>query len=1121
MKAPPIQVGLFCFNFTTSNLEPMSGLTIYKASAGSGKTYKLTGEYLLLLFRNPGLYRNILAVTFTNKATGEMKHRILYELNRLARGEDSGYDAMLQEHLGMDQSRISRQASDILHRILHDYSRFSVSTIDRFFQRVLRTFAREIGLQSGYTLELDEEEILNYVIDDLLLATEEDHQLRQWLVEFAGTRMEEGKSWNFRREIMALARQLTREDVKDLDLPGNDTPEKRKKLADYVARLKAEKARFENQIHSFGKQAVDLIEQNGLGISDFHRGSSGVARYFYYLKEQRMDKLEPNNFVHQVMDNPEKWASPGAKKATRDLAVSLARDKLYDWLHESLDYIHQHQAQYLTVQEILKHIYVLGLLDDIQQRVKNYCKEKNIFLISDAGELLRRIVGNNEAPFIYEKTGSIYHHFMIDEFQDTSRFQWENFRPLVHNSLAQSNFNLVVGDVKQSIYRWRNGDWKILQDEVYREFSRSARTVALDYNWRSREQIVAFNNTIFHYAPGILQQQFNEEISEKGLDNPYAEKLVEAYQDVRQKLPRAHEGGLVVNRFYTHRHGQQRDAREQILGRLIEDIEWMQDQGYALSDMAVMVRRNSEGQKIADALTEKQKQADPQSPYRYDFISNDSLYVMRAESVQLLCALFRHLVVPDDPVNQAFIKETWSRTFREKAPQGGNMHRLFKHDVQSLADYLPKEFVAHQQELRKMPLYELTERLIHIFSVHELHGEIPYIQAFQELVLDFSRRYASDLNSFLQWWEANAHKKTLQLPENYDAIRITTIHKAKGLEFKVVLMPFCNWELSASGSGNKKNYLWCKPEQAPLNKVSVVPVEYSKKLAGTLFFEAYYREQFHQLVDSLNMLYVAFTRAEEVLVSYAPLQEKSDGTLNYLARGPAHTGELLHFIYEQQEHLPKPEAAGAPFIQSLKEYWDPGSMVFFRGEFPSGEEQQAADEEALVQKDYPVYSLKPPLHLKYEHGAFFSGDTDLFRGTIDYGRVMHQVFENIHTLEDIDSALEKVYLEGKISSSERKHLREEILQIIRQNQAQDWFSGKWQVYTEKDMLLPNGRIYRPDRVMFKDGSTVVVDYKFGEKIHEAYRKKMNHYLRELKNMGYERPVGYIWYINQKQMIRVT
>ena len=1098
----------------------MAGLKIYKASAGSGKTFALTQQYLLMLFRNPSLYRHILAVTFTNKATAEMKHRILDELNILANGRDSKHMPAIKANLNFKDHEIQKRAFNILKNILHDYSRFSVSTIDRFFQRVIRTFARELGLQSGYTLETDEKEILNYVIDDLLLATEKDDQLRRWLVDFARTRMMEEKSWNFREEITSLAGELMKEEVKDLQVSKISDKDK---LNEYLNLLDKEQKRFENTLKGYGRQAVDIIEQSGLNVDHFNRKSSGVARYFYYLKETRRDKLTPNNYVLNVLNEPEKWPSGKVKKEDKQLIISLARNQLNPILREAVDYCNNNYERYQSVREIQRNVYVLGILGDIQNRLYKYCREKNLFLISDAADLLRDIISGNDAPFIYEKTGSIYHHFMIDEFQDTSRFQWENFKPLFRNSLSQNWFNLMVGDVKQSIYRWRNGDWKILEDEVPAEFSHfSVEQEELIYNRRSLHNIIAYNNTVFHFARYVLQNQFDADIESHQGENPWEGKLLNAYKDVMQKLPEQREGGYVVNRFYRHLHNQEQEERENIKEQLIRDIELLQDQHYNLSDIAIIVRKNSEGQEIADALMKYRNSSRASSKYRYDVISNDSLYVGRAESVKFILSVFYYMVKPDDAINRAFIKETYYSTIlkRDYGPQ--SWHSLFREVEEEFMEHLPDQFANNLSELKRMSLYELTERLISIFSINDIEGEVPYIQAFQEIILDFSGRYASDLNTFLEWWNENGWKQKLQLPEDYDAIRITTIHKVKGLEFKAVLIPFCNWELDTTSSGTKKSYLWCRPDDQDLGKIGVVPVNYSGRLADTLFRDDYYFEKFHNYVDNLNLLYVALTRSEEVLLTYVPIKVKKDGTLNYTVsdKGLITIGEVIYYIYSNYESMPFSDTGEYPFINDLKTYWDEDYGILEWGRLPEGLQPSAEEDHLLRQQEYPVYATKPNLYLNYEHSEFFSDQTDLFQGSVDYGKLMHQVFANIHTKKDINDALEQVHLEGKITEREKTELHNKIEYLVNHRQVKDWFNGGWKIYTEREILLPSGRTYRPDRVMMKNGETVVVDYKFGEKQDRNYRKQLGYYLKEIRNMGYDNPVGYIWYVNQNTLTKV-
>ncbi len=1100
----------------------MPGLTIYKASAGSGKTFKLTQQYLLNLFKNPGAYRNILAVTFTNKATGEMKHRIIDELYKLSVGENSNHRDYLKELLKIDENQVETRAKKILHSILHDYSRFSVSTIDHFFQKVLRSFTREIGLQSGYTLELDQDEILNYAIDELLLETEENEQLKKWLLDLATSKIFEGKSWNFRNDVYTLAKELSKEQVKSLSLELNKKLKDKDVLKDYVQMLEKEINSFENYLKKLGEKATDAIEKNGLVRKDFFHGDRGVANYFYQLKNK--SKFNPNSYCYKVAENFDKWPASGADEETRQKVLTLASDELNEILQDAVHFYEQNEYRYHSVKKIHQNIYVLGILLDIQKHITEYCREHNLFLISDAADLLRKIIGQNDAPFIYEKTGGIYQHFMIDEFQDTSRFQWSNFKPLISNSLAQNGSNLIVGDVKQSIYRWRNSDWKILSDEVVHDFPHhSPKIENLDYNYRSRKNIIAFNNTLFSETPGILQNQFDGNINEAGIENFYNEKLKNAYADVMQQLPTQNEGGYIYNRFIPYISGEKQEMTEQVTNKVIQDIEYLQELGYEPRDIAVIVRYNKEGQQIANAILEHKNSGEAKSDCSYEVISNDSLYVHYAESVRFILALFRYFIDPTDKINTAFIKETYYRTILDKSFDSKTLHSLFNEKTEeSESGFFPEAFINYYNELKKMPLYELTERLIHIFEINRLKQEIPYIQAFQNLAHDFSRRYVADLNTFLDWWEKNGSRERLQLPEEHQAIQIITIHKAKGLEFKAVILPFCNWSLDAASSGYKQNFLWAEPEEESLSALKAVPVNYKKDLASTIFAADYYKELFHNYVDNLNLLYVANTRAEEVLISYLPILLNKKGGLNYADKGGElkNVADLLHYTYSNSTML-SIDSMDKPVLDDLASFWNDQEMVFSYGKTESLREEEPEKLSTIKLENYPVYQDKPPLMMRYEHNEFFNETPDLFQNRIDYGKLMHSIFQRIITEADLVPVLENLYQQGKIDREERESLEMEIREILTEDKAKELFDGDWIVYTERDILLPSGKIYRPDRIMMKEDRTLVLDYKFGEKKTKKHEDKMKTYLRQIEKMGYNNPEGLVWYVNQKDFVNVT
>jgi ATP-dependent exoDNAse (exonuclease V) beta subunit len=1099
----------------------MSNLSIYKASAGSGKTFKLTEQYLFMLFANPSRYKNILAVTFTNKATGEMKDRIIKELNSLAVGQSSKYFQSIKTAFRLTDRQIHSTAEKALHFILHDYSRFSVNTIDHFFQRVIRTFAREMGLQSGYTLETDNTEILNYVVDQLLLATEEDAQLKNWLVDFAYTRMQEGKSWNFRDSIMALADELSKEHVKDLSLELTENVKDKDKLGEYIKFLKQEINAFENKLAAIGKKGTGLIESNQLSRKDFFQKKRGPANYFYQLASK--SKFEPNSYCYQVLDNTDKWPASSASQSAKQQITGLTY-KLSSILKEAIDFYEENYPRYKSVREIYSNVYVLGILVDIQKRMDEYCREKNLFLISDASDLLRKIIDKNDTPFIYEKTGNVFNHFLIDEFQDTSRFQWENFTPLISNSLAENGNNLLVGDVKQSIYRWRNSDWKILSDEVTTGFASYEPDVRhLDYNYRSSENIIAYNNTIFSYAPIALQNQFNGNIGHSNLSNPWQAKLIEAYDDVKQGVPFEKEGGYVYAEFLPYHNNEKKDSRDRIKQKVIHDVEKLQDKGFEPADIAIIVRKNNEGQEIANALLEYKNTSNSSSEYKYDVISNDSLFVANAESVKFILATFRYFTTPEDPINKAFLLETYQKHILRKEIGDSELHQLFESpSEQTVYDFLPDLFRERESELKKMPLYEMTEQLIYIFGIDALKGEVSYLEAFQSMVLNFSRRYAADLNTFLDWWEEKGYKEKLQVPEDYNAIRIVTIHKSKGLEFKAVILPFCDWEIDESSSGLKKNYLWPSPNEKGLDQLQYVPVNYKKDLAQTIFAEDYYTEQFHNYVDNLNLLYVADTRAEEVLISYVPIAEDKDGELYYKKKnGVSSVGELLHFLFENHKKLAGQPSDNKPFINELDKYWDNQQLVFEWGELKRISEKETFPESHLVLENYPVYEKIPQLKLNYNHKEYFNDEPDLFEGTVDQGKLMHQVFEYIHKKEDVASAVEKVYLEGKINRSEKEAMKKRIQSLVENERVSRFFDDGWKVLSEREILLPTGKRERPDRVMINERETIVMDYKFGEKKQHKYKDRVKEYLKHIKQMGYPEPKGIIWYVNQMDFVNVS
>lgn len=581
-------------------------LTVYRASAGAGKTHKLTGEYLTLLFTGPGAFRRILAVTFTNKATDEMKTRIVDELYNLASGRKSDYVELLKSAYSLTEIQVRKQAAQILIDILHDYSAFNISTIDRFFQQTMRAFTREIGLQGGYGIEMDQELVLTTAIDNLLsdLEKPESKDLLGWLLRFAEDKIESGGEWNLRKDIMALSREVFKESYKAFsEAVGRDIEDK-KALEDYKNELYGIIRSVEATAKELGERGLAILNKYGLKVTDFKGGSRSPLTLLDRLVQGEMK--EPSATFIGLADNLDGCFTKTVSLGTRQIIGCAFEDGLNDCIKGIIS-LFGNLTAYNTAREIVRYYYTLGILTDVSRQIAAYREEKNVMLIADTTELLSKVIEGSDAPFIYEKTGTHVDHYMIDEFQDTSGMQWNNFRPLIEESLAHSRDNLIVGDVKQSIYRFRNSDWKLLDEQVQADFSPEVvHEETLKDNWRSCRNIVEFNNALFTTLPGVLQAVYNEALSVSSLSEEqraaFFTKIMSAYDKSFQQVPPPfmQKDGHVRIEFLSG--DNEKDWKEEALGRLPGVLEKLQDNGYALKDIAILVRTNQEGAQVADTL---------------------------------------------------------------------------------------------------------------------------------------------------------------------------------------------------------------------------------------------------------------------------------------------------------------------------------------------------------------------------------------------------------------------------------------------------------------------------------------------------------------------------------------
>jgi ATP-dependent exoDNAse (exonuclease V) beta subunit len=1057
-------------------------LTIYSASAGSGKTYKLTSIYLAHLFRSRYSYRKILAVTFTNKATAEMKSRILDHLHKLAVGENSDYLPGLVKSTGKTEEWIRNESKEILNSILHDFSRFSVSTIDSFFQKVLRAFAREVGLHSGFSIELDHTTILSTAVDEMIASATVDTQLKNWLITYAKSNIEEEKSWNLKDTIISLAEELFKEKYKILSFEERSKLEDKKFLLEYIKKIRLISHSFEKELIAFGKRASEIISEFELTDDLFYRKGQGIPSFVRSMVSGTIKG--PNSYVREIASEPPRW-STGNPAPQLGTAIGKGLDAI---LLDAIIFYDKNIVAYNSAVSVLSNIYALGILSDVLHNVHLITTSENSFLLSDAGELLNLITREDQSPFIYEKVGNRYENFMIDEFQDTSIIQWNNFKPLIENSMAEGNDNLVVGDVKQSIYRWRNSDWRILGKVLVnmvdndRIFSNPLTT-----NWRSRSNIIKFNNSLFTIIPDQLDKALSDE--------QLTESFKRIYSEAIQEDPCKKDGGFVRLEFVANNNEQ--IWQEIVLDRLPVIIESIQDKGYKASDIGIIVRDGKEGGLVLNALVNySNKYPEKIDKYNFNAVSNDSLLLSNSPVIIFIVSVITVVNDPHDYISRAIMLRFFLMSTGDEEAE--NVSLQSDKLIEGSRAYFPDGYEDFLERIRQMPLFEATESIIKFFRLGDYSWNVPFLNTFQDYILNFTGSKNADIQTFLDWWEESGKKKSVVLPGNQDAIRILTIHKSKGLEFKVVILPFLSWNLDHMAS--KQPVLWVRPDSPPFNDLGIVPVKYSKDLTNTIFADFYKEEKYSVYLDNINLLYVALTRAKDVLYGFSVDNPRSENTIARVLKN------AITSIPEFKD--------GKEF--TLNSHYSDENKIFEYGEITENR-SDTTDKKDLISSRYFVSQTMESLKLKLHGENYFSSESQAIRKKINYGKVMHEVFEGINTPSDIPNAVRKLVLEGKLSEDDSDEIERRVNEMIKIPKVADWFMPENKVLTEAGILLPSGVTRRPDRVIFKMGKTTIIDFKFGEE-NSHYSEQVNQYRNLLLDMGYKDIDAYIWYVDKNKIV---
>lgn len=1061
----------------------MSQLVVYNASAGSGKTYTLAREYILQIIKNPTDYRTILAVTFTNKATEEMKSRIIQELHLLAKYRSGGkvpsYLPFLVDELGNFFNRLSLQTTEaeiavraqrVLTSILHDYSNFAISTIDKFFQKVVRNFVRELNIQPGYELEIDSDRVLSLAVDKVLEGLHEDEGLQRWLFDLVEERLSEGSSWELSGILGELGKQLMREEFRVQDESFYQKINDRDFLDSYFRKLVAKRNSAEKQYIDNGARAMEYLRTNGIDFSDIPGGKTGFASLF----EKAGRGQFPDGYARasSACNNPDEWLN--AKKPRMTEGVYQVLNPILCELVAYLD------SDRNTYEVAIKNFRTLGVLADIDRQVRELASEDNLLLISDTNHIVNKLIEGTDAPFIYEKMGNRFTSYMIDEFQDTSLQQYQNFRPLLENSLAQGGYAMVVGDVKQNIYRWRGGNWETLGVEVKRDFS--FKGVSLDTNFRSKRNVVEFNNALFP----VLAANMEAKYAESGLQTSIISKI---YEEVQQNVPNMtiKEGGYIhLEHVEASEEMSADDLNRLVMKKMVAQIVELQNvRGYQPSDIAILVRRQKEGQMVAEALLEARNSSLPEEQYRFNFISQGALYLSSSAAVNLVIAVLRLSLNTNDSISSALVSFIES-VEQKRTPAHGCFEAKASERIKALV-----------ARIANLPLPEAVELIIAEYQLNKSIEELPFIAGFCDTVLGFASRKLSDVGSFVEWWDERGSSTELYLPNQEEAITVLTVHKSKGLQYKVVVMPFASWEYEPA-AGMRKSTLWVKgnPVEVDGDFVDVIPVDYSKALLNSAFADAGYYEKLQSYIDNINLAYVALTRAEQELYIYIPKKKRQSDNI----------GEM---IFTAVQTLPE-----ATIVEPDDEDGSISTVTF--GVKGRGE---AYVKDAGTTIPLTSFKIGSPLSkIKQNYATQQAEGT----GNLKKGLLMHRLFSQVGNINDVSAAVDVLVDEGYIVLDERDAIQAQVQQKLQNPTVAQWFDAKYTVVNEGDIILPgdNYRVRRPDRVMQSIDETVVVDFKFGEIEDEKHRYQVFGYINTLRKMGYLNVRGYLWYFDTNKVVEL-
>ena len=1134
-------------------------LKVYTASAGSGKTHALTREFLRLMLStdDPRHFTTIQAVTFTKKATAEMKGRIVAELSTLVhRPQESLFTDELCKLLSISERKLQGRARATLHSLLLDYSNFRVRTIDSFFQEVVRSFAYELGRSGALRVQIDSDQILRQAVLEVLARQDHegsDKDIEAWLREMTTDSIEDGKSYSIDGELCKFAKQLESEAVKRLrskkDFPSRTEVKALRTAAQKVITT------CQQELLARADKALQALKASQIPIETLSSNTTGVfGAVFAYKKTPSQFFDRQYNawgmrsrlcaFLDASSDDEQLEKLIGKDKSKRPIREEMRPhlSSIRSALRAFREYNLQQLPLYTTALQICQYAGLYGILIDIDDVLQELKREGKLMLISDAPSLIQALIkDNNDAPFLYEKIGTRIEHHMIDEFQDTSRMQYENFVPLLRNAESQGKDCLIVGDAKQSIYRFRNSDSTLLTTQISDDFEESIELTNLSDNWRSVPEIVDFNNTLYPLLCAQIRSHFDElwskvagfgfsegqEEVKQQLDKELSE-LLKAYDDVQQSTPKLKAekglGQVVLHRYPPKENNKNQDNpateaepegadedNEQIdsgaLTQLPVVLVDLLKRGYRCSDIAILTRTKSTAAAIAEVLLSTTE--DETEGYSLPFITEEALHVDRAYSVRFIIAVLSYLADTNITLRLAVLQEAYQQLLRLSQSHGTD---LTEDDLQFLRDS------------GRQGLYEVVEIINARFGHHFPTSEGAYLVKLLDMLYSWEQEETADIANFLQYWQDKGAKQSISNATAEDAITLMTIHKSKGLGFPVVLLPDITWALDENLKGNKENILWCpipdidEVKSLRVAGVTSVPLKYASILQMSYFAKPYFKEKLKNMLDSLNLLYVATTRPKQELHIWIKgekavekqKEEKEEGKEK--GKRPEKEEKTISTI--EDLFLATTEAGEVlcdtlPAIQTTTEEPIGDSASAPRNATKATEEEETIPLTVEGLYSYPVDKRLAILREGLEH---FSEDSQRA-----YGRTLHLILSEIKTAGDVETAIREAEHQGYIKAKDLEGLRQRLDAVMTHPQTAHWFDGTGEVFNERAIIggqLKTSR--RPDRIIFypDDGHIEVIDYKSGEE-RTAHHRQVREYMSLLHQMGYTNITGYLCYFRDE------